>query len=476
MNKLKVDVCVIGGGAAGLSVAAAAVQMGASVVLVEENKMGGDCLNVGCVPSKSMLASAKVAQTLRESDQFGVKKIEPEVNFHHVMQHVHEVIESIRPHDSESRFKKLGVKVIKARGHFVNEKTVRAGQTEIYARRFVIATGSHAAVPAIPGIEKVSYLTNETLFSQTEKPAHLIIIGAGPMGVEMAQAHKRLSVRVSLLDIGSLLPRDDAELVDVVRKKLLAEGVELHENVQIQRVEEALNSVNVLIEEKGKQVVVSGTHLLVATGRKPNLAGLDLDKANIKTDEHGIRVDSRLRSMSNKKVFVAGDVAGHFQLTHAASYHAGVIIRNILFGLPSKLDMRAMPWCTYVDPELAQVGVQAAELAAKKIAHRVLTCSFEDNDRAQAEKRTEGLIKVIVNHRGIVLGCGIVGPHAGELILPWCLAVQEKMKISKMASVIAPYPTLSEISKRVAGSYYTARLFSPRVQHIVRFIQRYWPG
>lgn len=471
MKTLTVDVCVIGGGSGGLSVAAGAVQMGASVALIEQAQMGGDCLNAGCVPSKALIASAKQAKAIASAKQFGLEASLSEVNYQAVRDHVHGVIEAIRPNDSEKRFKKLGVTVIKAHAQFMDTKTVKAGQTEIKARRFVLATGSTASVPPISGLDSVPYFTNQTIFDLSEKPTHLIIIGAGPIGCEIAQAHRRLGVRVSVLDMATMLPKDDSELVDVVRKRFAEEGVELHERVAIERVEQASESINVLITAEGKQEVISGSHLLVAAGRKPNVEGLGLDKAKVKYDRPGIVVNARLQSVSNRRVFAVGDVAGSFQFTHAASYHAGIVIRNGLFSWPAKVDYRAMPWCTYTDPELAHVGLQESQLKQG----RVLRFSFNDNDRAQAERDTVGFIKVMVSRKGRVQGCSIVGPSAGELILPWILAVQQNMHISKLATLIAPYPTLSEISKRVAGSYYTERLFSSRTRRIVRWIQRVLP-
>ena len=475
METLKVDVCIIGAGSGGLVVASVAAQLDCSVVLIEKDKMGGDCLNTGCVPSKALLAASKVAQVFRKADRFGVSSTEPEINFEQVHKHVHDVIKVIEPNDSVERFEGMGVKVIKATGTFSDAKTLIAGGYQIKARRFVVATGSSAAVPPIPGLDQVSYLTNENIFDLTEKPEHLIIIGGGPIGCEMAQAHRRLGCNVTLLELFNILPKDEPELTDVIRNTLVNDGIDLYESISVERIEKAGNGLRVFIKEAGIEKQISGTHLLISAGRKPNLDELNLEKAGVDFDRPGIKTDARLRSISNKKIFAVGDIAGSYQFTHAAGYQACIAIKNILFGLPGKANYKALPWVTYTDPELSHVGLLEADAKKEGLSTRVLTWSFEENDRAQAEKNTQGQIKVLVNHKGLILGCSIVGAHAGELIAPWTLAIQEKLKIGSMANMIAPYPTLSEISKRVAGSYYTEKLFSSGTKRLVKFIQKVLP-
>lgn len=474
-KKLKCDVCIIGAGSGGLSIAAGAVQMGAKVVLIERDKMGGDCLNTGCVPSKAAIAAATAAHTAKRAKQFGVEVTDVKADYQKLYQHIHSVIAAIAPNDSVERFEGLGVTVIKGEGKFLTKNKVEAAGYKIKARRIVIATGSRAKNPPIPGLEQVNTLSNETIFDLQEKPEHLLIIGGGPIGCEMAQTHCRLGVKVSVLDVSTLLPKDDAELVAVVREQLIDDGVDIYEKIKITRVEKTGSHINVLIEVNGEQKVLSASHILVSAGRQVNTENLALDKAGVEFDARGIKTNQKLRSVSNRKVYAVGDVAGSYQFTHAAAYHAGIVIRNILFALPAKVNYTAMPWATYVEPELANVGLQEQVATEKDIQHKVLKFPFADNDRAQAERATEGLIKVIVSPKGVVLGCGIVGAHAGELILPWVLAVQQKMKIGAIANIIAPYPTLSEISKRVAGSYYTDALFSPKVRRFVRFVQRFIP-
>ena len=468
---LACDICVIGAGSAGLSVAAGAVQMGASVVLVEKGEMGGDCLNTGCVPSKALIAAAHMAHAASESAAFGIDLEPAAIHFDAVNDHVHRVIGAIAPHDSVARFEGLGVTVIRAAARFVDDRTVEAGGERIRARRFVVATGSRAAVPPIPGLAEGGFLTNETIFRLRDRPGHLIVMGGGPIGIEMAQAFRRLGSEVTVVEKVSLLPRDEPEAVAVVRDALSAGGVRLlegHGVVAVRRIGDAVH-----VDVDGGEAIV-GTHLLVATGRRPNTEGLGLDAAGIAATVRGITVDARLRT-TNRRVFALGDVCGGPQFTHVAGYHAGIVIRNVLFRLPAKVDYSALPWVTYTDPELAHAGLTEAE--ARKAGHSVeiLSWPFAMNDRAQAERRTEGLAKIVVGSRGRILGATIVGPRAGELIGTWALAIAQRLGIGAVAGVVLPYPTLSEVSKRAAGSYYTPRLFGAFTRRIVGLVQRLVP-
>jgi len=473
MNKtLKADLCIIGAGSGGLSVAAGAVQMGASVILIEKHRMGGDCLNTGCVPSKALLAAAHSAENIRRSKRFGITAGTPKINDEKVYGHVRSVINTIAPNDSVERFEKLGVTVIQAAAQFLDRKTVEADGKRIQARRFVIATGSSPVLPPVPGLDKVGALSNETLFDQSVLPEHLIILGGGPIGVEMAQAHRQLGCKVSVLEMFSLLPRDDQELSAVVRNALVQDGVDIFEGITITRAEKTPKGVDVFYKtsDDDTEIRLCGSHILVAAGRRANTAGLGLEQAGVDVKGPGIHVDKRLRT-SNKNIFAIGDVAGGMQFTHVAGHQAGIVIRNALFRLPAKYDDRAVPRVTYSDPELATVGLGEAEARQKFSGVRVLTRPFADNDRAATEQDTAGLIKVICKKNGLILGCGIVGTGAGELIAPWVVAIHKKMKISAMAGAVFPYPTRSEISKHVAGSFYTPTLFSERTQKIVRFLR-----
>ncbi len=470
VEKIKTDLLVIGGGSGGLSVAAGAVQMGADVTLLEGGKMGGDCLNYGCVPSKALIAAGKHAHAFETGAPFGIKPLRAEVDYAAAKDHVAEVIAGIAPHDSVERFEGLGVRVITEYGRFTGSQTVLAGDKEITARRIVIATGSSPFVPPIPGLDGVTHYTNETIFDLREQPEHLIIIGGGPIGMEMAQAHVRLGSKVTVLEGAKALGKDDPELAAIVLERLRAEGVDIVEGAMASAVSEADGEITVETKDGPSY---TGTHLLMAVGRKANTEALDLEKAGIETTRSGIKVDASLKT-TNRKVYAIGDAAGGLQFTHVAGYHAGVVIRSALFGLPSKASTAHIPWATYTDPEMAQVGLTEAE-ARKQYGDKleVLRFSYAENDRARSERATTGLIKVMVV-KGRPVGASIVGKQAGELILTWALVIANKLKISAVANTVAPYPTLGEINKRAAGQYYVPRLFeSDTVKKVVRFVQRF---
>jgi len=467
------DICVIGAGSAGLSLAAGAVQMGASVVLIEKHRMGGDCLNTGCVPSKALLAAAHAAQSAREAGRFGVVLPEPAIDFARVHAHVHGVIGAIAPHDSVERFEGLGVTVIQGAARFTGPAEVEAAGQRISARRFVIATGSTAAVPPVPGLSETPFLTNESVFDLTELPGHLLVLGGGPIGIEMAQAFRGLGSDVTVIERAMILPRDEPEAVAVLRAVLQRQGITITEGAQVAMIRPVPQGRGVEVELADGNII-AGTHLLVAAGRKPSMDGLELSAAGVETTPRGITVDARLRT-SNRRIFAAGDVAGGPQFTHVAGYHAGILIRNILFGLPAKVDYTALPWVTYSDPELAHVGLTEAEARLASHPVQVLTQPLSGNDRAQAERNTEGMAKIILGRGGRILGATILAPRAGEMIGLWGLAIQQKMKIGAVASMMAPYPTMAEISKRAAGGFYTPSLFSQRTRFIVGLIQRILP-
>lgn len=470
-ERLETDLLVIGAGSGGLSVAAGAAQMGARVVLIEKGEMGGDCLNYGCVPSKALLAAAKAAHVPQTWDRFGLAGGAPEVDFRRVHEHVHGVIATIAPNDSQERFEGFGVQVFRAPARFIGRREVEAGEHRIRARRIVVATGSTPGVPPIPGLDGVSYLTNETVFELTERPEHLAIVGAGPIGIEMAQAFRRLGSRVSVLEKVRALPKDDPELTAPLLDALRAEGISLQEGVDIESVESRDGRVCIHAVREGRSETHEASHLLIAAGRKPTLDGLDLETAGVAYEPAGILTDARLRT-SNKRIFAIGDCRKGPQFTHVAGYEAGIVIRNALFRLPAKADYRAMPWVTYTDPELAQVGLteeEARDRYGDRI--RVLRQNYADNDRAQAERSTLGCVKLIA-HKGRPVGASILGAQAGELINMWALAIAEKMKLASIAGYISPYPTLAELNKRVAGMAFTDTLFSERTRKLVRFLQR----
>ncbi len=472
MNRITTDICIIGAGSGGLSVAAGAVQMGAKVVLIEGHKMGGDCLNYGCVPSKALIASAKQAYAMGHGAPLGIAATDPQVDYAAAKDHVTDVIATIAPVDSVERFEGLGVHVIQDFGRFISKTEVQAGDTIITARRFVVATGSGPLVPPIPGLADVTYYTNETLFDLREKPDHLIIIGGGPIGMEMAQAHRRLGCEVTVIEGAKAFGKDDPETAAIVLDNLREEGVVILEDAQAEKVSAEGDRITVHTP-KGD---VTGSHLLIAVGRKVNTDKLDLDKGGIAHNNKGLKVGPNLRSVTNKRVYAAGDVAGGLQFTHVAGYHAGVLIRSLVLGLPSKQRTDHIPWATYTDPELAQVGLTEAQ-AKKKFGPKleVVRHDFHHNDRLIAERKTKGLIKVMVV-KGRPVGVSMAGPMAGELIGMWAMAIANRMKMSAIATTVLPYPTVSEVNKRAAGAYFSPRLFdNPTVKRVVGLVQRWLP-
>ncbi len=464
MTRIKTDICVIGGGSGGLSVAAGAVQMGARVVLVEGHKMGGDCLNYGCVPSKALLSQAKAVKARGDTPT--------PADFRRAMAHVKATIARIAPHDSVERFEGLGVQVLQGFGQFTGPDRISVGETTVSARRFVIATGSRALVPPIPGLADLPYMTNETLFDQTECPGHLLIIGAGPIGLEMALAHRRLGARVTVIDGARAMGRDDPEAVALVLESLRGEGIEIVENAQVEKVAGRVGAIEVQV--KGG-TIFTGTHLLVAVGRKPNLEKLALDKAGIRHDGGGIKVDARLRS-TNRRVHAIGDVAGQGQFTHLAGYHAGVILRSMLFALPAKVRTDHIPHATFTDPELAQIGLTEAQARRQHGAQlSVWRVGYDQIDRALAEGRDIGFCKLMVV-KGRPVGVTIVGAQAGDLIAPYALAMASRLKLGAIAGTVIPYPTLAEIGKRAAGAYFSPRLFdNVTVKRLVGWVQTWLP-
>ena len=454
-DRIRADLCVIGAGSGGLSIAAGAVQMGASVILIEQSRMGGECLNTGCVPSKALLAAAA------RGDDFTA-----------AYDHMRQAIAAIEPHDSAERFRGLGVHVVFGKARFVAPRFLEVGDTSVTARRFIIATGSAPVVPSIPGLDTIPYFTNETLFDSAPQPSHLLVLGGGPIGVEMAQAYRRLGAEVTLVERKRLLGRDDPELTAIVRASLIADGVTVHEETPATAVEgTAEDGVALTCGSGDTSLRLSGSHLLVAVGRRPKIDDLGLEDAKVALNDGAPLVDARLRT-TNKRIFAIGDVVGPYRFTHTASYQARIVITNALFRLPARVRYGAVPWVTYTDPELAHVGLSEAEARAKGHDLRILRFPFEENDRAIAEGATTGLVKVVATRRGQVLGASIVGAHAGELILPWVLAVKYRLGVGKLAQAIVPYPTFSEVSARAAGSFHAPMLFGARTKRLVRMLAR----
>ena len=468
------DVVVIGAGAAGLSVAALSAALGLKVVLVERGAMGGDCLNYGCVPSKALLAAGHAAAAARRAGRFGVTLPPPEIDWAGVTAHVRASIAAIAPNDSVARFRGMGVEVIEANAHFAAPDIVEAAGRRLSFRRCVIAAGSAAVVPDIPGLGPVPWLTNETIFSLDSAPEHLVILGGGPIGLEMAQAHARLGVRVSVIEAGRIAGREDPELADGLRRALIADGVELHEGVGVTRFTAAGGG---LIAWLADGRTIGGSHLLLATGRAPRLAGLDLEAAQVAHTARGVTTNKALRSVTNRRVFAAGDIAdpvgiGPRAFTHVCSYHAGILARAMLFRLPASVDYAALPRVTYTEPECAQIGMTEAE--AREAGHevRLLRFPLAETDRAVTEGMHEGLVKLVATPGGRLLGAGILAPHAGEMAGLFALMIGKRMKLSALAGLVLPYPTLAEAAKRAASDFYATKFLSPAVKRLVGLLKR----
>ncbi len=481
MEDIRADVCVIGAGSGGLNVASGAAQLGAKTVLIERGAMGGDCLNVGCVPSKALLHVAHTASLIRRAGPLGISVSEPEVDYAGAMAHVRRAIERIEPHDSQERFEGLGVRVIRDTGRFIDARTVQAGDSRIRAKYFVIATGSAPAIPAIPGLDSVPFLTNETLFSRTEAPRHLAIIGAGPIGVEMAQAHQRLGCQVTLIEAQPrILPRDDAELSALLTGQLQADGIDLRLGATVAAVSGKAGDIRVELQtsdgtaQEPAQEPIKVSHLLIATGRRPVTDGLGLDTAGITHSAAGIAVGPNLRT-NRRHVFAMGDVIGGEGFTHLAAHHASVIVREMLFRLPSRVATSAIPRVTYTAPELAQIGLTEAEATAAGLAPRTETLRVDGNDRFVAENIASGpeagLAKLVFDgRRGKLIGASILAPGAGDLIGPLGHVIEGRLKLSAVASQMLPYPTHAEIPKRAAGMHLAEVLFAPRTRRLISWL------
>lgn len=468
-NIIKTDLAIIGAGAGGLSIASGAARLGAKVVLFEHGEMGGDCLNYGCVPSKALIAAAGAAAAARDAGRLGVTASTVSIDFARVMAHVRETIAAIAPHDSQERFEGLGVRVIREAARFADSRTLFSPTATVRARKMVIATGSRPRIPDIPGLRDAPFLTNETVFDLTDLPARLIVIGGGPIGLELGQAFHRLGTEVTIIEPGVPMGREDPEAAALVIGQLRSEGVALKIGCHVKRVEPG--PVVVLGTPTGEERI-AGTHLLLAVGREPSIEGLDLKAGGVAFNERGIVTDEGLRT-SNSRVYAIGDVAGRGQFTHLAGAHAGLLVRRLLFAMPTNAGKLVVPRSTYTSPEVATVGLTEADARA---AHgddvRVEKVDFSGNDRALAEGDTQGFGKLVTDRKGRILGATLVGAHAGEQIQLWTLAMSAGVKLSQVAGMIAPYPTRSEINKRMAGQWFTPTLFSPMSRLAVSLLKR----
>lgn len=465
------DLVIIGGGAGGLVVASVASQLGLQVTLIERSaKLGGDCLHYGCVPSKALIRTAKVATLMRRASDYGLPACEPLVALGRVADHVQAVIDRIQVHDDPERFRSYGCEVIFGPAEFVDSHAVAVNGRLVHGRRFVIATGSRPLVPPIDGLHAVAYLTNETLFALRELPPRLLVLGGGPVGVEMAQAFARLGSDVALVErLPHLLPQEDPEVSDALREQLAGEIV-VHTSTHVERVFQQGGKTVVLCNDG---VQLEADALLVAVGRQANVEGLGLTAAGVSHSAAGVGVDARMRT-SRKHIYACGDVCGPYPLTHVAEYQAGIVISNAVFRVPKKVDYRVVPWVTFSDPELARVGLTEQQAHDKGLEPAVLRFPFQNIDRAVTDGQTEGFAKLVV-HRRRLLGASLLGPHAGELIHELALAMRTGATIGDIAATIHAYPTLAQIHRRTANTWYGAKLFSPATRRLVTWINRLLP-
>jgi len=472
-----VDLCVIGAGSAGLSMAYGAAHLDRSVVLFEGAEMGGDCLNHGCVPSKAILKAGKMAQAQRSGAKFGIQPVEPKVDWEAVKAHIADVIATIAPVDSVERYEGFGTTVISEYAQFVDANTVESASARVRAKRFVVAVGSRASAPPIPGLDSVDYATNENIFSLKDFPSHLLVIGAGPIGLEMGQTFRRLGAEVTIIDIAPPLGRNEPEQAKVLVEALEDEGVAFHAPVMTKEIRKSAKGVEVELEDG---TVIKGSHLLVAAGRAPAVENLGLEAAGVKFDRRGIEVDDNLRT-SNKKVYAAGDVVKNMGgLTHIAGFHAGQLVKNFYFMPPvlgrlfSKATINRLPAAIYTSPELASIGLTEAAAREKHgDSIRTVHFDFDENDRAIAERSTRGGVKIVATSKGKILGGSVLGEQAGEIIHMLSVAMTNGVKISGLAQIISPYPTRSEAVKRAASSWYTAQVFGPKAKSLAAFLTKF---
>ncbi len=459
------DLCIIGGGAAGLVTAAGAAALGAKVILIEQNKLGGDCLYTGCVPSKALIHSAHVAHTVSQASRAGLSAILDSVEQQKVLGRVKDVIAQIEPNDSPERFRELGVEVLFSKAQFIDDATVIADERTITARHFVVATGSRPLIPDITGLDIVDYFTNETIFRTDETIKHLIVVGSGPIACELAQSYARLGAKVSMISQSGLLPREDNDLSAVVKSQFESEQIDLYLDVDVELVLKTDTGLAIQIDN-GKHKIIEGSHLLVATGRLANVDGFGLDKAGVDIISGRLKLDSRLRT-TNRRIFACGDVAGPYLFTHMAEHQAGVVLRNTLFRLPAKSQERGTPWCTFTSPELARVGLSEQEAREQNKQHEVYCFPFAEIDRAIVDDQAQGIVKIITTPRGKILGASIVGPHAGELIAEFSLAMSAGLSLSALSKTIHLYPSLAQINRRVADVRLKSKL-TPFKQRLLK--------
>ena len=467
MAKYDFDLGVIGGGAAGLTITAGAAQLGAKTLLIEkEDALGGDCLHYGCVPSKTLIKTAKVYHEIKHAVKFGLPQVDVKpVDFQQVSNRIRSVIGVIQKHDSVERFCSLGARVEFGQAEFIDEHSIRLNGKTYSAKTWTIATGSSPSAPPFEGLDNVSYMTNKDIFYLDKLPGSMIILGGGPIAIEMAQAFNRLGTTVNVIQRSSqILSKEDKDMADTVMAQLSEEGVHFALDSSITKIMEKDGNKQVTYENKeGVIKTISAEALLVAMGRAPNVNGLGLENIGLTFTNKGIEVDNRLRT-NHKHIYAAGDITGKYQFTHAAGYEGGIVISNAIFHLPRKTDYTFLPWCTYTSPELASIGLNEKGAKAAGIKYSVWTEEFKNNDRSLAEGEETGKIKMLLDEKEKPIGVQILGPYGGELLGEWVAVLNGKVKLSTLAGAVHPYPTLGEINKRVAGSFLSGKIFSDTVK------------
>jgi len=476
MARFDYDIGILGGGAAGLTVASGASQLGARTLLVEkETELGGDCLHFGCVPSKTLIRTAAVCHTIRHAGRYGLPEVVcGPVEFAQVAERIRGVIAGISRHDSVERFNGLGVEVVFGEGMFRDDHSLEVAGRTVTAGKWLIATGSSPAVPDFEGLEETGYLTNRQIFSLPRLPESLVVLGGGAIAMEMAQAFCRLGTRVTVLQRSrQVLSREDPDMAGLVMEAMSEEGVIFHLGCNLLRVRLHEGAKEVMyLDGEGCERVVRAEQILVALGRRANVEGFGLENTGVQFSSRGIETDSRLRAAA-KHFYAAGDATGRHLFTHAAGYEGGVVLSNAILHLPKKVDYTWLPWCTYTAPELASIGLNEQRARQSGIDYRLHIEHFRDNDRANAEGETAGMVKLLLDRRGRPLGVQICGPRAGDLLGEWVAVLNGGVKLTALAGAVHPYPTLVEINKRLVGGVYAAKLFSPTVRKALQFIFRY---
>ncbi|MBI2487898.1 MAG: mercuric reductase [Deltaproteobacteria bacterium] len=474
MGNYDYDIVVIGGGAAGLTVASGSVKFGLKVALIEKEKLGGDCLYYGCVPSKTLIHSAKVASLIRRAKEFGLNETTLSFDFANVIGHVWDVIHKIGEHDDPERFKKMGVDVIFGEPRFLSPEEIEISGKKIKSKKFVISTGSRSFTSPIEGLKETGFLSHVDVFHLKTLPESLIVIGAGPIGVEMSQAFRRFGSDVSVIEmLDRVLAIEDEDVSKALEVCLAREGIKFFTGTKAKRVFTENGKKVVLCERNGQELAIRSDEILVAVGRTPNVEGLNLEAAGVEYTRKGIVVNERLQTTA-KNIWACGDVAGPYLFTHMAENQAGIVVRNAVLRLPAKVDYSVVPWTTFTDPEVAHAGMTEAEAMKKGIKYNVYKHHYGDVDRAVAEVEDEGFIKIITTGwKGKIIGAHIIGPHAGELIPELVIAIKNGLTVKDISSTIHVYPTLALGTRQTTDLYFRQKFdSSPWLQRLLRLMAK----